>query len=301
MDEGETLSPESHPFRFFWPDYRLDPAKEIVLGSLRHGEDRVILKLSLFSPSEDQQALPGFGIKAMDSIGSEVALGVEHNGRHDSINLTQDMRHWKRGFLLPLGKKRPVPIDVQFVPTRPTSFWEQSNLWDQVNLRPKMRESVFSALRLIDPTVQEVVMVGQRHRMNPIVIYRDNEKRVPLVSLGDGMTHLFHIVLALVNAAGGILLVDEFENGLHYAVQPLVWKMIFKLAVELDVQVFATTHSWDCIEAFQQVAGEGSLNDEVCLIRLGRSRRKSNAGEITARTYGYEDLSLATKSQMDLR
>jgi AAA15 family ATPase/GTPase len=42
-----------------------------------------------------------------------------------------------------------------------------------------------------------------------------------LKSLGDGITRFFHIIVALVNAQNGILLVDEFENGLYWKVQPL--------------------------------------------------------------------------------
>ena len=64
------------------------------------------------------------------------------------------------------------------------------------------------------------------------------------------------IVLSLVNARGGVLLIDEFENGLHYSVQLDAWRMIFNLAQSLNVQVFATTHSWDAVESFQTAAAE---------------------------------------------
>ena len=79
---------------------------------------------------------------------------------------------------------------------------------------------------------------------------------------------MFGIILSLCNARNGILLIDEIENGLHYSVQPLVWKTIFQLAQKLDVQVFATTHSRDCVLAFQQAAAESPV--EGRLIRLTR-------------------------------
>jgi len=70
--------------------------------------------------------------------------------------------------------------------------------------------------------------------------------------MGDGITRLFHIIVALANAQNGILLVDEFENGLYWKVQPKVWDVVFQLADRLNVQVFATTHSRDCIRAFDE-------------------------------------------------
>ena len=76
------------------------------------------------------------------------------------------------------------------------------------------------------------------------------DEPLPLKSMGDGMTRLFHIIVALVNARNGLLLIDEFENGLHWSVQPKVWDIVFQLSERLNVQVFATTHSRDCIKGF---------------------------------------------------
>ena len=45
----------------------------------------------------------------------------------------------------------------------------------------------------------------------------DIAQPVPLRSFGDGLNRLFGIILSLVNARGGFLLIDEFENGLHYS------------------------------------------------------------------------------------
>ncbi len=68
------------------------------------------------------------------------------------------------------------------------------------------------------------------------------------------MLRALGISLALVNVKDGILLIDEFENGLYYSVQPDLWQSIFRVARRLNVQVFATTHSWDCVEGFQKAA-----------------------------------------------
>ena len=40
-------------------------------------------------------------------------------------------------------------------------------------------------------------------------------------------------------------LVHEVENGVHYSVLPDVWRFVFRAARVHNVQVFATTHSWD--------------------------------------------------------
>src|SRR5207245_4072449 len=89
-----------------------------------------------------------------------------------------------------------------------------------------------------------------------VVNLASTDETLPLHSLGNGMWRILGIALALMNAKEGILLIDEFENGLYYSVQPDLWRFIFRLARSLDVQVFAATHSWDCLKGFQEAAQE---------------------------------------------
>ena len=143
-------------------------------------------------------------------------------------------------------------------------------LWDEIELTD-IQEEVLKALQLVSPDIQAVSMIGGDSRSSgrtAIVRSKRFASRVPLRSYGDGINRVFGIILSLCNARNGILLIDEIENGLHYSVQPLVWKTIFQLAQKLDVQVFATTHSRDCVLAFQQAAAESPV--EGRLIRLTR-------------------------------
>ena len=98
------------------------------------------------------------------------------------------------------------------------------------------------------------------------------EFAIPLKHLGDGINRIFTIALALVNAKNKILLIDEIDLGLHHSVQKKLWEIIFKFSKELNVQVFATTHSQDCVEAFTNVLNEKDNENEGQYIRLQRNR-----------------------------
>ena len=130
-------------------------------------------------------------------------------------------------------------------------------LWDLTSLTD-LESEVISALRLIDDRVTGVAFVEDVSRGTasdnrvPLVKIKGIDEPLPLKSMGDGMTRLFHIIVALVNARNGLLLIDEFENGLHWSVQPKVWDIVFQLSHRLNVQIFATTHSRDCIKGFYQ-------------------------------------------------
>ena len=131
-------------------------------------------------------------------------------------------------------------------------------------------------MRIIEPKVSGLAFI----RRNPEVSVRQDDRigivsieghasPIPLASMGDGMTRVLQLVLSLFAARGGVLLLDEFENGLHYSVHLQVWKLLLRLAKELNVQVFATTHSQDCVQAFSQASLE-DMETKGFLYRLAR-------------------------------
>jgi AAA15 family ATPase/GTPase len=91
-----------------------------------------------------------------------------------------------------------------------------------------------------------------------------------------------------------LLLIDEFENGMHYSVQEDAWRVIFKLASRLEIQVVATSHSWDTILAFQKVAKE--YPEGGALIRLSRKGE-----EIVPTIFSQGELAVATRDKIEVR
>jgi AAA15 family ATPase/GTPase len=140
----------------------------------------------------------------------------------------------------------------QTVSTSIISDRKLAALWDLTSLT-NLESEIISALGLIDNRISGVAFVEDMNRSRnriPLVKIEGTTEPLPLKSMGDGITRLFHIIVALVNAKNGLLLIDEFENGLHWTVQPKLWNIVFQLSKRLNVQVFATTHSRDCIKGF---------------------------------------------------
>ena len=170
-------------------------------------------------------------------------------------------------------------------------------LWDNISLTPK-EDYVIEALRIIDPSISAISMVGEqsiRSTRTAVVRSENFGRRVPLRSFGEGMNRLFSIILSLVNVSGGVLLIDEFENGMHYSVQVDAWRMVFRLAQELNVQVLATTHSIDCVAGFRQAAAELEQADGL-LARIDRLGDLMRVVEYTE-----EDLLVAINQRIEVR
>jgi len=239
----EIENPLRHLFYGYHFPEKLGDNNGIEIGSLKITQER--LKLHIY------------GSQTSGNYPSELVLEIKRaNQRLSSVSLNFSDH-------LPVTQAK---FNVQFIPTKFLNDNKVVTLWDNINVQPWLRQAVFQGVQLLDNHIQEVVLVGRGKNTTPILIYQNGAEQIPLKSLGEGMTHLFHLILALVNAKDGFLLIDEFENGLHYTVQPKVWELIFELAKALNVQVFATTHSKDCVEGFHAVWE--SQEDEGTLHRL---------------------------------
>ena len=175
-----------------------------------------------------------------------------------------------------------------------------TQLWDRIYLTA-WQDEVEEALRIIEPAIRNIGLVqslGENGQQVPQVRISGETERVLLSSLGEGMNRIFGLALALVNARDGFLLVDEIGNGIHYSVQPRLWDFILTQAQRLNVQVFATTHSWDAVKAFQQ-ATQSHQEIEGMLISL---RSKQDApGEVVGTLFNEEDLAYVTQEQIEVR
>jgi len=185
--------------------------------------------------------------------------------------------------------------DIKVISIEPSGpeKWEIAQLWDKISLTDEEHE-VLKALRLVAPGIEGISIVSSRDS-TCIVKVKGMREPIPIRSLGDGMQRMLGIALALVNAQNGVLLIDEIENGLHYLVQEDLWRIVFQIAQRLNVQVFATTHSWDCIAAFQEAA-QAEENEEGLLIRLEYKK-----GDIIATIFDEEDLAIITRDRIEVR
>jgi Predicted ATPases len=181
---------------------------------------------------------------------------------------------------------------------RTSSFLRSSEqLWDQIILTEK-EDLTVEALQIIDPNIDRLAFVeidasGYR---KPVVRIKDKGTIVPLSAMGDGINRVLSIILSLVNCADGILLIDEFENGLHHTVQHKLWEVIFRMATKLNIQVFATTHSNDCIITFEEL-----LNDDIHINDGKLVRLDNRDGMIVQVEFDPEEMKIATEQRINLR
>ncbi len=171
--------------------------------------------------------------------------------------------------------------------------------WDTIALTPHEDEAV-GALRLVmGGRVRDATVVGDggrvRTQRKAIVKLEGHRQPVPLKSLGDGAVRLFAVALALANSQNGFLLLDEVENGIHHSLQRDFWRLVMRTAEANNVQVLATTHSFDCVQGFAAASIEFDDIDSA-LVRLSR-----RGGETWTVEYSEKELRIAATQGIEVR
>ncbi|MDM8535488.1 AAA family ATPase [Desulfobacterales bacterium HSG17] len=127
-------------------------------------------------------------------------------------------------------------------PHRYASYYHKST---QSKALPKIFE--FIKKTVID-TIEDVRLVDEWQRF--LVTDSCHEYAIDLTGYGEGLQRIFFISLLFASAQNGVLLIDEFENAIHTDLISKFTEFIHGLAVLFNVQVFITSHSKECIDAF---------------------------------------------------
>ena len=238
----------------------------------------------------------------------EIVFDYQHNNRKQYTSRAW----WISEQLTPAG---PVPALInegirqerQSVNGRATSMFIAAVNREDVQTtaarlgKAQLRGEEDKILKLISPLETRLKGLTTIAIKNVPIIhaYIDGMSRpLPVQLLGEGFNRMLGLALSMNEAAGGLLLIDEIENGLHHRVQKEVFPSLVAMAKEFDVQIFATTHSGECVRAAHSALVEQDWQDKNHFIfyRLDRTD-----GEIRAVGFDNEMLETAEEFNMEIR
>lgn len=155
---------------------------------------------------------------------------------------------------------------------------------------------VIDFLKVLEPQLKGLSSVTGPQQIS--VMYADvgMDRKIPLAFLGGGMSRLLSIILAIATTKNGIVLIDEVDAGIHYSHMTKVWEGIGKAAREFNCQIFATTHSYECLQAAYDGVAQAVMVPEFRYIRLER-----DAQDVVAKTYTHDLLGAALSRGWEVR
>jgi hypothetical protein len=172
---------------------------------------------------------------------------------------------------------------------------EDAIRFGELDVIGKLDEVIAFLKETVEPRLRglSVIAVGDQALIHAQLEGLD--RKIPVVYMGDGMGRLLSIILVMMTTKDGCVFIDEIDNGIHYSALPTVWSGIVKAAKQFNCQVFATTHSYECLQAAVNGLSENSKS-EFCYVRLERS------GDcIDSKTYSHQVLGAALERNWEVR
>ncbi|MDM8568730.1 AAA family ATPase [Thiotrichales bacterium HSG1] len=173
-------------------------------------------------------------------------------------------------------------LNVRFIDNFGLSNSNIKELYSSIQKKDK-EQFLNDILKEFDPQIESFKIIDDKPQC------KVKDDYIEITEFGDGVRHLVSIVVSLFRTENGYLFIDEIDNGIHYIQLDNLWKIILTVSKELNCQIFATTHSKECIESYYRVAKK--LEDEdITYVRM--TRLKSNKINASVHNYGLIENSL---------
>lgn len=154
------------------------------------------------------------------------------------------------------------------------------------------KKRLLELLRMFDERIVGVEM-GMRYGEPMTFIELCDTGLVPISTFGDGLKKVLTLASSIVKARRGVLLIDEFETGIHKRALMQLAQWLTAAAKRYEVQIFLTTHSRDAIDALLSAQQD---YDDVSAYRLEHYK-----GHIYVKQFrGTELYQLARNQGMDI-
>ena len=240
---------QEHPLHHHFHGHRLEPGIGLgVSGSDDYGWVRIHV-------TEGDPDEPGDLFEIISGSGGPLALVIRtgHDKEGTAFTLTDDgLLEWRSPAMRHLAHRRPSWPPIQFVTAESLHPREMASAWNRV-IQEGRESEVVGAMRLLQEDLETIHFLAGEPTgsgggsVGILLGLQPGTRRVPIGSYGDGMRRLLALSLSLVGAAKGFLLIDEIDTGLHWTIMEEMWRLVVESAIESSIQVFATTHSLDCI------------------------------------------------------
>lgn len=169
------------------------------------------------------------------------------------------------------------------------------SFWDNVVLTPDERPAVEALNHAIKGDIDQIAAIGKNNSRRLMAKSKIYNAPIPVKDLGDGANKMLWLTLAMASSQNGFLFIDEAENGIHYTVHKDFWGIVMQEAQKKNVQVIATTHSFDCVKGFARAAIENGAVEGM-LVRV-----EQNYGEFKVVTFDESEVEVVARKNIEVR
>lgn len=171
--------------------------------------------------------------------------------------------------------------------------------FSKISLKSSNYNFLIEELKQFIPELKSIEVNNGIIENTPILIVRENtvEDVKPISFYGDGLNKFFRYLLEIILCEGKRLMIDEIDTGIHYSRMKQNFKSLFSLATKNNVQLFATTHSKECLQYYKEALEELGLEEKARVIRLVELKDKN----VKAYTYTFPQFEQSLDNENEIR
>jgi len=133
-------------------------------------------------------------------------------------------------------------------------------------VKQRRLNEVVKYMRTLHPTLDTLTTLQDGEEVQVFAEFED--RMLPVQYMGDGFQNLLFALCAIVRCANGVVFFDEIDSAIHYSRVADIWKIIASAAEKENCQIFATTHSRECINSAARGVAEAGRSKDFQYLRL---------------------------------
>lgn len=153
---------------------------------------------------------------------------------------------------------------------------------------------VLELVQIIEPRIRSL-SVAMHGETSYLYAQTDLDRKIPLYLMGEGTAKFVSIILTILTSQNAVICIDEIENGIHYSMFKKMWEIINTCCKKYNCQIFATTHSYDCLRGLSDYAVE-SNSSNISYIRLDK-----DSGKVVPKSYSSDMINSAVEFGWEVR
>ncbi len=288
MGEGAKITFERGSYEALWKDlfYLYDQKSEILIELAGIAGPVRCLKVSY---RQDQTLTLPLGDRDLDEVNIAPVTFEWVDATGNAIQVRPNIT--SQGLELPMGGPAlPGAFFASFVIPNAEENANRFSALSKIN-----KERLFiESLQKEFPWIANISLEIEAGTPQLFATISGVEAKVPVANVSGGVNKLISILLAIANMPKGIILVDEIENGFYYDRLTAIWSLLLRFSQEFNAQIFATTHSLECIRSLQPL-----LEDNPQSFSFIRLQRKLNS--VQAKVFSGKDLGRAIDQNIEVR
>lgn len=200
----------------------------------------------------DEQGEPVWEDGTSERIGAKIEVEVRTSaGRnHPPETISHSFTLWANAngaLRLPGGSEPELPLRTIAPFSHRTERLQLAQLSQATE--EGWKEEAVDLLAKLDPSIAGLEIISPSG-VRPQLAVRHSQLGVrPLSAFGDGVRRVLLLALTIPVVRDGVLLVDEIENAVHVSAIPKVFAWLVDSCRKYAVQLVATTHSLEAVDA----------------------------------------------------